>query len=131
MAREIKSQTDKGVNASEANNYKDRLLKLIPSEIIAAYITLHGLIVGIESVHKLQLMWIMVGILFVLTPFYLYKVSMVTKKGQIFISSIGFLVWVFTTNPPVEKVWDDIPSAFLGSMVFVLYTLFAPLFYKG
>jgi hypothetical protein len=131
MAREIKSLTDNGISPSEVNNYKDRLLKLIPSEIIAAYITLHGLIMGIDSIHKLQLMWITVLLLFVLTPFYLYKVSMVTKKGQLFISSIGFLVWVFTTNPPIDKVWDDIPSVFLGSMVFILYTLFVPLFYKG
>jgi hypothetical protein len=131
MAREIKSVKDKGVNPSDVNSYKDRLLKLIPSEIIAAYITLNGLILGIDSIHKQQLLWISVGILFVLTPFYLYKVSMVTKKGQIFISSLGFLVWVFTTNPPVDKVWDDIPTAFLGSMVFIIYTLFVPLFYKG
>jgi hypothetical protein len=131
MSREIKATTDSGIDPTEANNYKDRLLKLIPSEIIAAYVTLHGLIIGIESVHKLELMWITVGMLFLLTPIYLYKVSMVTKKGQIFISSIGFLVWVFSTNPPIDVVWGDIPSVFLGSMVFIIYTLFVPLFYKG
>jgi hypothetical protein len=130
MAREIKSYTDANVLPSEANNYKDRLLKLIPSEIIAAYITLHGLIMGIESTHKQDLLWIVIGLLFIITPFYLYKVSMVTKKGQIIITSFGFLVWVFTTNPPVEKIWD-LPTIFLGSLVFTLCTMFIPIFYKG
>lgn len=130
MAREIKSYQDANVLPSEANGYKDRLLKLIPSEIIAAYITLHGLISGIKNPHENELLWIIVGILFILTPIYLYKVSMVTKKGQIFISTIGFLVWVFTTTPPQINIWD-IPTEFLGSLVFIIYTLLIPLFYKG
>lgn len=130
MSREIKSYKDAEVLPSEANSYKDRLLKLIPSEIIAAYITLHGLISGIKNPHEDELLWIVIGFLFLLTPIYLYKVSMVTKKGQIVISSIGFLVWVFTTNPPQINIWD-IPVEFLGSLVFILYTLFIPVFYKG
>jgi hypothetical protein len=129
MGREIKSYQDAKVLPSEANNYKDRLLKLIPSEIIAAYITLHGLILGIKNPNEDKLLWIVIAILFVLTPIYLYKVSMVTKKRQIFISTFGFLVWVFTTNPPDINIWD-IPTEFLGSLVFILYTLFIPLFYK-
>lgn len=130
MAREIKSYSDANVLPSEANSYKDRLLKLIPSEIIAAYITLHGLVIGLGNKHEKTMLLIITALLFILTPFYLYRVSMVTKKGQIFITSIGFLVWVFTTTPPIEKLWD-IPTAFLGSLVFILYTLFAPMFYKG
>lgn len=126
MPREIKSETDQG----STTNYRDRLLKLIPSEIVAAYVTLHGLIMGLESDYKYNILWIVVGVLFVLTPFYLIRVSMVTKKGQILITSIGFLVWVFTTNPPIDKIWD-IPSIFIGSLIFILYTLFIPLFYKG
>ncbi len=130
MAREIKSYKDAEVLPSEANSYKDRLLKLIPSEIIAAYITLQGLVKGINNIHEKELLFIIIGILFLITPFYLYKVSMVTKKTQIAISSIGFLVWVFTTNPPIDKIWD-IPTAFLGSLTFIIYTLFIPIFYKG
>lgn len=130
MAREIKSYNDADLAPSEVNSYKDRLLKLIPSEIIAAYITLHGLVKGIENEHEQALLFIIIGILFLITPFYLYKVSMVTKKVQIAISSIGFLVWVFTTNPPIEYIYT-IPTAFLGSLVFILYTLFIPIFYKG
>ena len=52
MAREIKSYQDANVLPSEANSYKDRLLKLIPSEIIAAYITLHGLVIGLGNKHE-------------------------------------------------------------------------------
>jgi hypothetical protein len=130
MAREIKSYADANVLPSEANNYRDRLLKLIPSEIVAAYITLYGLIMGLESTYKNKLVWIIIGLLFILTPFYLYKVSNVTKKGQILISTFGFLVWVFTTNPPDINILD-IPTQFLGSLVFILYTLIIPLFYKG
>jgi hypothetical protein len=50
MAREIRSVADVKANVAPAindpNTYKDRLVKLIPSEIVTAYITLQGLISG-------------------------------------------------------------------------------------
>jgi hypothetical protein len=43
MAREIKAAADAQIPApSPINDYKDRLVKLIPSEIITAYVTLKG-----------------------------------------------------------------------------------------
>ena len=131
MSRQINSETDHG----STTNYRDRLLKLIPSEIVAAYITLQGLIQGLGiNENKDKLLLVVIGILFLLTPFYLVKVSLVTKKGQIFISTIGFLVWVFTTTnftAPYDKLFWEIPTAFIASLVFILFTLISPLFYKG
>ena len=47
MAREIKAVADiHPAPTSAVNDYKDRLVKLIPSEIITAYVTLKGLING-------------------------------------------------------------------------------------
>jgi hypothetical protein len=61
MAREIKTD----------EKYLGRLLKLIPSEIVAAYLAIQG-IVPVDS-QKWGLLIISL-VLFVITPFYLRKI---------------------------------------------------------
>ena len=71
MAREIKSASDPGLRAPSygGNDYKDRLVKLIPSGIITAYVTLKGLITGPDVPgNKTLLLWIVFGILVVMNP---------------------------------------------------------------
>ena len=51
MAREIKSAADISALApppETVSDYRDLLVKLIPMEIITAYVTLKGLIIGPE-----------------------------------------------------------------------------------
>jgi hypothetical protein len=140
MPREIRStqdtQTLKSFTENPANtgatDYKDRLLKLIPSEIITAYITLQGLISGHVSSQTLYL-GIAFGCLLLLTPFYLKQISGVTKIGQITFTTIAFIVWVMASGgfkilfPTVEIFQDN----FLGSLILIIYTLTIPVFYKG
>lgn len=132
MSREIKSTEDTGYQNSndETNTYKDRLVKLIPSEIVAAYVTLFGLISGVVSENKITLLWIVIGVLFILTPFYLIKISGVKKMGQIIFSTFGFLIWVFATGSPIQNIWD-FQVVFLASIILIIYTLIIPLIYKG
>src|SRR5579871_3989303 len=67
MAREIRSQVQLLAANSPipVSDFKDRLVKLIPSEIVTAYVTLYGLIGDSKvSGKKDILLWIVVGILF-------------------------------------------------------------------
>jgi hypothetical protein len=137
MAREIRSasdtptakltlQPDDGVNS-----FKDRLVKLIPSEIITAYVTIQGLISGyVGAGNKETLMWVVFGALFVLTPIYLYFITDVRKWGQIIFTSIAFVIWVIAVGSPITTILD-FPSVFIGSVLLVIYTLLIPFFYKG
>jgi len=133
MAREIKSAQQS--NGAVPNDFKDRLIKLIPAEIIAAYITISGLIIGFSkgnpNADKSNLLWIIILVLMILTPVYLVKVSGVLKKGQLMFSTIGFLVWAFATASPYTNNVLGFSFELITSVILILYTLFIPLFYKG
>jgi hypothetical protein len=132
MAREIKSAADAHIMPPvQINDYKDRLVKLIPSEIITAYVTLKGLINGAgEQGNKQLLLWIVFGILVVLNPLYLYYVTNVKKAGQIVFSSIAFVLWVMVIGGTFTSILGFSPE-YIGSILLVLYTLFIPFVYKG
>jgi hypothetical protein len=132
MAREIKSATDIPIPPpAQVNDYKDRLVKLIPSEIITAYVTLKGLIYGAgEQGNRQLLIWIVFGILVVLNPLYLFYIMQVKKAGQIVFSSIAFVLWVMVIGGTFTTVLG-FSAEYLGSILLVLYTLFIPFVYKG
>lgn len=131
MAREIKSAADVPSAPSPVNDYKDRLVKLIPSEIITAYVTLKGLIssAGVAG-NKQLLLWIVFGILVILNPLYLYYITRVKKAGQIVFSSFAFVLWVMVIGGTFSNILG-FPAEFLGSILLVIYTLFIPFVYKG
>jgi hypothetical protein len=135
MSREIKSVQQLQVQNVAPNDFKDRLIKLIPAEIIAAYVTISGLIIGFAK-HKpnadqSNLLWIIILVLMILTPVYLMKVLGISKKGQILFSTIGFLIWAFATASPYTNDVLGFSIELITSLILILYTLLIPLFYKG
>jgi len=114
------------------NDFKDRLVKLIPSEIVTAYITIQGLIAGAASPtgKKDILLWIVIIVLIVLTPVYLRFVGNVTKRGQLIFTTIAFIIWVIVIGSPIKEILN-FPASFIGSIMLVLYTLVIPFIYKG
>jgi len=144
MAREIKSPPILGPgaaaaptpNSSSFDDFKDRLVKLIPSEIVTAYVTIQGLIAGVEvntaadTGNKEILLWIVVILLFIMTPIYLYFVMDVKKWPQIIFTSIAFLIWVMVIGGPLKDI-NGLSTQFIGSILLIFYTLFIPIIYKG
>lgn len=89
----------KGVYPPEVDKYSDKLLKYIPSEVIALYITYLSAIRAFAScppwVH-----WASLGVGLVGTWLYLSRMEGVTKPLQIVISVIAFAIWVFALGGP-------------------------------
>ena len=114
MAREVKTDQD----------YKSKLLKLIPSEIIAAYILIGGII---PADYKYWGCLIAAIILLVLIPFYLRRLYDVKRLGQIIYIMIAFVIWIYTLGEPFRHwgIWQE----WIGSALLILYTLTIPLFY--
>ena len=135
MSREIKSVQQLQVQNVAPNDFKDRLIKLIPAEIIAAYVTISGLIIGFvkhkPNADQSNLLWTIILILMILTPVYLMKVLGISKKGQILFSTIGFLIWAFATASPYTNDVLGFSIELITSLILILYTLLIPLFYKG
>jgi hypothetical protein len=133
MAREIKSPSDLHAQAPapSVNDYKDRLVKLIPSEVVTAYATLRGLITGAAVPgNKVLLLWIVFFVLLIFTPLYLYFISNVKKWGQVVFTTIAFVIWVIVIGGPFSTVLG-FPADYFGSILLVIYTLFIPFVYKG
>ncbi len=115
MAREIRKD----------QRYKERLLKLIPSEIIAAYLVVSGII------PEDSLKWgtlIVSAVLLVLVPFYLIKFQKVKPIGQIIFTMISFIVWLYSIRGPFGP-WG-LHEPWIGSVVLILWTLVIPLGYN-
>lgn len=114
MAREVKTDQD----------YKTKLLKLIPSEIVAAYILIGGII---PADYKYWGTLITAIIMLVLIPFYLRRLYDVKRLGQIIYIMIAFVIWIYTLGEPFRHwgIWQE----WIGSALLILYTMTIPLFY--
>lgn len=130
MAREV----------NKTQPYSDKLVKLIPSEIIGAYMVLSN-ILGFnagdiqasvkpypitESDLKPILLQIVFFVLLILTPIYLKKISKVNNVNQLVVTTISFIIWVYTLGGPFV-VWG-LYYSLIGSVVLVLWSVIIPLF---
>ena len=115
MARQIKTD----------EKYVGRLLKLIPSEVVAAYLAIQGIVP--EESQKWGLLVVSL-VLFIITPFYLRKVQEVKQVSQVFISSLSFIVWVYCMGGPF--VLFNIHEPWIASVLLLLWTTFLPQFFK-
>jgi hypothetical protein len=120
--------------------YSDKLVKLIPSEIIGAYMVLSN-ILGYtagnmqasarpypvsESDLKPILLQIVFFVLLILTPVYLKKISGVNNVTQLIVTTLSFIIWVYTLGGPFI-VWG-LYYSIVGSVVLVLWSVIIPLF---
>jgi len=122
-------------NLPKAENYQSLLLKLIPTEVVGAYIFISGLLPlendgVIDSKYKI-LHWIIFGLLFIINPLFLRYASSVTNNKQIIICTFGFAVWAFSLGGPFMTIGPDQTfSRLIGSIILALYTLIVPMFLK-
>lgn len=118
---------------NDKQQFADKVLKFIPTEIIGAYMALAGFLgfgpieTTAEKDHMpFILIQVVFFILLVLTPLYLWKVSNVTHKLQLGISTISFAVWVYTLGGPFN-VWN-LYNPYISSVILVLWSLIPPIF---
>jgi len=115
-----------------ADDYMSRLLKYIPSEIVMAYISIDGVLrtcynpnLWADRQMLSRLLWIVSGILTVLTPLWLWRVMRVRNFSQLFISTISVPVWLFALGGPFVLLDWYRPA--LGAVALPIYTLILPI----
>ncbi len=97
------------VNTTQA--YADKIVKLVPTEIVGAYMVLAG-IIGISpaatSAPADSLSEILIQVVFfallILTPLYLWRISGVTNVVQLIVTTLAFILWIYTLGGPFS-VW--------------------------
>jgi len=109
------------------DTYPAKLLKIIPAEIIAAYLAAVGLIPKTYE-YTLEILIIISIFLFCCVPLYLVYVIKIQKPGQLIFSTLSFAVWVFSIGGPFTYI--SFYQPFIGSIVLILWTLIIPFVYK-
>jgi len=106
--------------------YTDILLKYIPAESVALYLTLQGMVLSsVEAPALNAWLWVAFGIGIIGTPLYLWRIQQVSKRMQLAVSTVAFGVWVFALGGAFAALsWYE---PFLGSVMLVVFTFFAPL----
>jgi hypothetical protein len=109
-----------------SDDYRSRLVKYIPAEVIAVYVTLAGILAADPDAPQRQaLFWVVFIVLLLLTPVYLSRVEGVKKNEQLVISTASFFVWVFAIGGPFAGLaWYD---AIYGALALPLFTFAVPL----
>jgi hypothetical protein len=115
-----------------ADRYKDRIIKLIPGEVVAVYLFLSGLIASTDpaKIPQDKLLTIVFLILLALTWPYLSRIAGVSNRTQVAISTVAFAVWVFSLGGPFPYLmglvgWKYQPI--YGGIILPLYTFAVPI----
>jgi hypothetical protein len=106
------------------NSFLQVLLKLIPSEVIAVFVFIQGVMPRQLLPHLVVTL-----LLLALTPFYLSWAAGVRSRPQLVISTLSFLVWIYAmgigplrfVRPPFYEPWH-------GAVALAVWTLVPPMF---
>jgi hypothetical protein len=111
-----------GAAAQPLDSFFDRVIKYIPADVVAAWVTIRGLVIGATNVPKETVLWIAFTFLLLFTAFWTYRNTKEpgkpTATTQIVVATVAFAVWVIALgNPPVT--WN----ALYGSLLLIAFTL--------
>lgn len=127
MARDITSAPGGAPNA-----YLDRLYKLIPTELTAAYVAIASLIdpVNLGEQH-LWLLPVSYGVLQILVPVYMWRLQGVRDVAQLAVSSLSFPIWAANVSSIIVSEKFSFVSGVALGVILILWTLIIPLVVKG
>lgn len=112
MAREI----------NDSDNFREMILKKIPSETVLGIIAANGAILAMdEGTAQTVFLWVAFAIFLIATPFWLYFGMNVKKPLQIISSSVAFVIWAMTMEGAFTTITGY--ELYYGTIILTLYTL--------
>ena len=79
-----------GRTIEQENSFLQVLLKLIPSEIIAVFVFIQGVMPPAVLPHV-----VVAALLIAITPVYLARVSHVSSRTQLVVSTLSLVIWIY------------------------------------
>ena len=129
MFRQVNRRSELRDN-QPGDDFKSRLVKMIPGEVVAAYLACNTAITQFGG--DKEWYWVILGIILIVLPFYLTRVMNITDKVQIILMCIAFVIWCTTLEKPFDQ-WLS-PSSkrqLVSTLALTLFTFIVPIFYKG
>jgi hypothetical protein len=112
-----------GITNTAPDPYQDRLLKLIPAEVVSVYLVVNEML----AKKALWMSWVAFGLLFIANIAYKRKAG-VTDLLQLALTAIAFVLWVMVIGGPFSQLSTKYHE--FASILVPIYTLFIPLVYK-
>ena len=117
--------------AAAESPYAERLVKLIPAEVVALYLFGTGAIPA-DAV-KSSVAWAVTCLMLVVIAraFTTRDVPRLLPPQwtAVILASISFVIWIFTMPGPLQGF--GLAPPFVGSLVMATWTFLVPYFYKG
>jgi len=144
VERELKLARDEAIRTAEAgavaavpaptpqkpDDYRDRLIKYIPGDVVAIYLSILALIKTADP-HKTPIMtieWIIFGLIFLVSIPWQRRVMKIDKWQQVAIGTIAFLIWAISLGDPFATAWSAWYQPLYGTILLMLFTFLIPLF---
>jgi hypothetical protein len=112
-------------------DYLDRLLKMVPGEVIGLYLVGSGLIPKEQTAALVVWSILCAAGVVVVRAFGTANPSQ--KQGpvwiQVVISTIAFVIWLYSMGGPFVTFGIHVP--FIGSLLVLAWSFFVPFFYHG
>jgi hypothetical protein len=113
----------------EFRAYADRTAKYVPGEIIAAYVSIGGILKSVNAADPLRLPvgWMVFALCLVVTPVYLnlFNDKKRPNRSHLAVSTVAFAVWGYALGGPFE--YAGIYKSWLGSVLLVVFTVLSGL----
>ena len=111
----------------EDASFLNALLKLIPSEVVAVYLFVLGILPDRLIPHLA-----VAAFLVALTPLYLRFAMGVRSAAQLAVSSVSMVIWIYALGQgPVRFLAPPWYEPWYGSVALALWTLIPPMFLYG
>ncbi len=131
----VKAAMRKGGTAQEKptpiQSYMERLVKLIPAEVIGLYLVGQGIIPPAEKVALTVWSIICLGLVVLVraksTGDRANSIS--PQWSAVAVSTISFVIWVYNMPGPFQAYQVAIP--FVGSLAVLVWTFIVPFLYQG
>jgi len=131
----VKAAIRKGGTAREKQtpiqSYMERLVKLIPAEVVGLYLVGQGIIPPDQKIAIVVWSIVCLGLVVLVRA----KTtgdrtnSISPQWGAIAVSTISFIIWVYTIPGPFQAYQLAIP--YLGSLAVLVWTFVVPFLYQG
>jgi len=113
----------------EPDEYRDRLIKYVPADVVAIYLTLIGLTKLLPATAPVQVLeWIFFFLILLISFPWQRKIAKISKWNQVFIGSGAFVIWAVSLGDPFATAWSSWYYPAYGTMAVALYTFLIPLF---
>ncbi len=119
----------------ETDNYIERIVKYIPTEIVGAWIAIKGIVQAANPGQQDVVLWVCFALALILTPLYMLRATAEPGKPQDWkhavISAGAFVVWACALGEPFAAWLGPQNQSLYGSILLIFYTLAIGLIHGG